>query len=165
MLSINRFRESFRRAPPTNPGATISLSNHPQGAKASVRADLHLVIFMRLLAGLWVLQGLVQWSAILLPAEPLFDKLPPLRSAAVIFFAIFDIVAAAGLWLATPWGGVIWLLGALTQIAAAIGLPGFFSISWVAANLALIAIYFVLTFEARHPGAVLGRLRQRRGKP
>jgi hypothetical protein len=60
---------------------------------------------------------------------------------------------------------VIWLLGALTQIAAAIGLPGFFSISWVAANLALIAIYFVLTFEARHPGAVLGRLRQRRGKP
>lgn len=40
---------------------------------------------------------------------------------------VLDLVAAAGLWLATPWGGVIWLLGAFTQFFAAFALPGFFS--------------------------------------
>jgi uncharacterized membrane protein (DUF2068 family) len=37
----------------------------------------------------------------------LFDNLPPLRIAAVIYFAVFDLVAAVGLWMAAPWGGVI----------------------------------------------------------
>jgi uncharacterized membrane protein (DUF2068 family) len=70
----------------------------------------------------------VQWSAILLPSEPLFDNLPPLRIAAVIYFAVFDLVAAVGLWLATPWGGVIGDLvrSYITQIFAAIALSGFF---------------------------------------
>jgi hypothetical protein len=165
MLSVNKLRESLKRAAPPNPGAAISRNNHAHGEKDSIRAELHLVVFMRLLAGLWALQGLLQWSAILLPAEPLFDNLPPLRGAAVIYFAVFDLVAAAGLWLATPSGGVIWLLGALTQIVVAIALPGFYSMYWVAANLALIAIYFVLTFEASHHGAAFDKLRQWRGKP
>ncbi len=162
MLNIAKFRQSFQRAAPPSPGAN-ALNNHAQGERDSVRAHRHVVVFMRLLAGLWALQGLLQWSAILLPAEPLFDKLPPLHGVAVIYFAVFDLVAAAGLWLASRWGGVIWLFGALNQIAAAVALPGFFSILWVGADFALIAIYFVLTFEERHPGAVFGRLR--RGKP
>lgn len=162
MLNIAKFRQSLRRAAPPSLGAN-SLNNHAQGERDGIRAHLHLVVFMRLLAGVWAFQGLLQWSAILLPAEPLFDKLPPLHGVAVIYFAIFDLVAAAGLWLAAPWGGVIWLFVALTQIAAAVALPGFFSLFWVGADFALIAIYFVLTFEARYPGAVFGRLR--RGKP
>src|SRR5438034_377878 len=40
----------------------------------SDRAGFLLVIYMRLLAGVWVIQGLLQWSAILLPPEPLFYK-------------------------------------------------------------------------------------------
>src|SRR6202035_441042 len=90
------------------------------------RAGLLLVIFKRLLAGLWVIQGLLQWSAILLPPEPLFDNVSAPRGAAVIFFATVNLVAAVGLWLATPWGGVIWLLGAIAQILVALGLPGVF---------------------------------------
>jgi hypothetical protein len=161
MLSMNKFRESFKRAALPNPlAAAISLTDRVLGEQDSLRAGLHLVLFMRLLAGLWAVQGLLQWSAILLPPESLFDNLPPLRGAAVIFFAVFDLVAAAGLWLATPWGGVIWLFGALTQIAAAIALPGFFSIFWIAANLALIAIYFVLTWKVRHGGVPFGKRRR-----
>jgi hypothetical protein len=53
----------------------------------------------------------------------LFDNLPPLRIAAVIYFAVFDLVAAVGLWLV---GRCDWLFGALTQIFAAIALSGFF---------------------------------------
>jgi Family of unknown function (DUF6163) len=70
----------------------------------------------------------------LLPSESLFDNLPPLQGAAVIYFAIVDLVAAVGLWLATPWGGVIWLFAALTQIATVFVLPGFFSMFPTAAN-------------------------------
>ena len=88
------------------------------------RAGVFLVVYMRLLAGLWVIQGLLQWSAILLPPEPVLDEVSALRGAAVIFFAIFDLVAAVGLWLAAPWGGVIWLLGAIAQIFVALGAAG-----------------------------------------
>ena len=100
-------------------------------------------------AVLWVVQGLLQWSAVLLPREPLFDAVTPVWGAAVIFFAILDLVAAVGLWLATPWGGVIWLFGAIAQIFVALAIPGFFSMMWIGANIALILIYFALTWQAR----------------
>jgi uncharacterized membrane protein (DUF2068 family) len=87
----------------------------------------------------------------------LYDNLPPLQGAAVIYFAIFDLVAAVGLWLATPWGGVIWLVAALSQIAAAFMLPGFFSMFSTAANCALIATYLVLTWKAGHPDSTFLR--------
>ncbi|MCI0465521.1 MAG: hypothetical protein L0Y57_00695 [Beijerinckiaceae bacterium] len=126
------------------------------------RAGALLVLFMRFLAGLWVFQGLLQWGAILLPPEPLFDNMPPLRGAAVIFFAVFDLVAAAGLWLAAPWGGVIWLLGAIAQIAVAAALPGFFSLFWIGGNIVLIAVYFALAWKAGHGRGGLSMRRQQR---
>jgi Family of unknown function (DUF6163) len=163
MLNVHKFRELLKLASPPRPGAAISSNSRAPTERASILAGLLLVVFMRLLAGLWALQGLLEWSAILLPRESLLENLPLLRGAAVIFFAVFDLVAAVGLWLAAPWGGVIWLLGALAQIVVAIALPGFFSMFWVAANLTLIAIYFVLNFEASYPGAAFANLRQWRG--
>lgn len=45
----------------------------------------------------------------------------------IIFFAVMDLLAAVGMWLATPWGGVrLWLLVTLSQIAVAIAVPSFF---------------------------------------
>jgi nicotinamide riboside transporter PnuC len=108
---------------------------------------------MRVLAGLWVLQGLLQWSTILLPREPLFDNVSALRGAAVIFFATINPVAAVGLWLATPWGGVIWFLAAIAQIFVGLALPGFFSMLWIGADVVLIVIYFGLMWRAGHAGA------------
>ena len=67
-----------------------------------------------------------------------------------IFFAVLDIVAGVGLWLATPWGGVLWLLIASAQIFVTLSMPGFFVGGYVliAVNAILIIIYFALTFEA-----------------
>jgi hypothetical protein len=141
-----------KMAVPPDSGAAIRLGEPARIASEENRAGLFLVVFMRLLAGLWVIQGLLQWSAILLPSEPLFDNVSALRGAAVIFFAIFDLVAAVGLWLAAPWGGVIWLLGAIAQIFVAVGLPGFFSLLWTAADIVLIVIYFGLTWQAGREG-------------
>jgi Family of unknown function (DUF6163) len=129
-------------------GAAIRPGEPARIAGEANRAGLFLVVFMRMLAGLWVIQGLLQWTAILLPPEPLFDKVNALRGAAVIFFATVNLVAAVGLWLATPWGGVIWLLCAIAQIVVALALPGFFSVLWIGANIVLIVIYFVLMWRA-----------------
>ncbi len=141
-------------------GAAIRFGEPERGAEEN-RAGLFLVVFMRLLAALWVIQGLMQWSAILLPSDSVFDKLSALSGAALIFFAILDLVAAVGLWLATPWGGAIWLLSAIAQIAASLGLPGFFSILWAGADAVLIVIYFVLTWEAGQEGTARDFIRRR----
>jgi Family of unknown function (DUF6163) len=153
--------ESSETAARPDSGAAIRLGEPVRIASEENRAGLFLVVFMRLLAGLWVIQGLLQWSAILLPPEPLFDNVSALRGAAVIFFATVNLVAAVGLWLATPWGGVIWLLGAIAQILVALALPGFFSMLWIGAIIVLIVIYFRLMWRAGHAGSAFFRQRHR----
>ena len=154
-----KLSRQFNKVPMSqDSGAAIRLGE-PAHIADENRAGLFLVVFMRLLSGLWLIQGLLQWSAILLPVEPLLDKMSTLRLAAVIFFAIYDLVAAVGLWLASPWGGVIWLLGAIAQIAAVLLLPGFFSILWAAAVVVLIVVYFILTWQAGRAGTPSGLFR------
>jgi hypothetical protein len=146
---------------PPDSGAAIRLGEQSLTAGKEDHAGLVLVVYMRFLAGLWVIQGLLQWGAILLPSQPLLDNVSSVRGGTVIFFAIFDLVAAVGLWLAAPWGGVIWLLGAIAQILITLGVPGSFSMFWAAANIILIVVYFVLTWRAGHattaPGQVFRR--------
>ncbi|MGH6834507.1 MAG: DUF6163 family protein [Methylocella sp.] len=148
-------------APRADSGAAIRLGEPARIDGEAKRVGLLLVVFMRLLAGLWVIQGLFQWSAILLPPEPLFDNVSVLRGAAVIFFATVNFVAAVGLWLATPWGGVIWLLAAVAQIFVSVALPGFFSTLWIGANIFLIVTYFGLMWRAGHPGTAFFRQSKR----
>jgi uncharacterized membrane protein (DUF2068 family) len=76
--------------------------------------------------------------------------MPQNAAFAVIFFAVLDLVAGVGLWLATPWGGVLWLLIASAQIFLTLSMPGFFvGGRWlIAVNAILILMYFALTFEA-----------------
>jgi uncharacterized membrane protein (DUF2068 family) len=105
-------------------------------------------LFMRLLACVWVAQGLVQWMVMLVPPDSILDHATVPWAAAVVFFAVLDPVAAVGLWLATPWGGVIWLFAAAAQITAAVAIPGFFSPTWIGVNSLLISLYFLLTWLA-----------------
>lgn len=143
-------------APPDS-GAAIRLGEPSLSTGKGERAGFVLIVFMRLLAGLWVIQGLTQWAAILLPSQPLLDNVSSVRGGTVIFFAIYDLVAVVGLWLAAPWGGVIWLLGAIAQILVALGVPGSFSILWACANMILIVVYFVLTWQAGHATTAPGQ--------
>ena len=43
--------------------------------------------------------------------------------AATIFFAVIDLVAAVGLWLAAAWGGVVWLTAAISMAAIELFFP------------------------------------------
>ena len=43
----------------------------------------------------------------------------------IVFFAAVDLLAAVGLWLAAPWGGVLWLLCAsIEAVSPALGVRG-----------------------------------------
>jgi uncharacterized membrane protein (DUF2068 family) len=109
-----------------------------------------LTRFMRIVALFWLLQGLMLWEVVLVAEKSVFDVMPPGAAFAVIFFGVLDLVAGVGLWLATPWGGVLWLLIASAQIFVSVNMPGFFVGGYwlVGLDLVLIVVYFVLTFEA-----------------
>jgi hypothetical protein len=114
------------------------------------RWGMLLVLFMRIVGVLWVYQGLVQWHVILSAEQSIFDVLPVQTTVAIVFFAVLDLLAAVGMWLAAPWGGVLWLLTAVAQAFIAILLPNFFAGGSIVIGLdcVLLVLYFVLTFKA-----------------
>ena len=109
-----------------------------------------LVLFMRVVAGLWILRGLLHWQTILGSDVTPFEALPTGIAIAVVFFAVADLIAAVGLWIASAWGGVLWLFSAMASIIVSLALPDFRSGGRLlfAIDFALIAVYFVLTWYA-----------------
>ncbi|WP_036281849.1 DUF6163 family protein [Methylocystis sp. ATCC 49242] len=119
--------------------------------------------FMRIVALFWIVQGLMHWRIVLSAPQSIFDTMPQNAAFAVIFFAVLDLIAGVGLWLATPWGGVLWLLIASGQIFLTLSMPGFFIGGYwlIGVNALLILMYFGLTFEAGRD-VDAQRLRERR---
>jgi uncharacterized membrane protein (DUF2068 family) len=121
--------------------------------------------FMRIVALFWLMQGLMHWRIVLMSKQSIFDTMPQNAAFAIIFFAVLDLIAGVGLWLATPWGGVLWLLIASAQIFLTLSMPGFFVGGYwlIGVNAILILMYFALTFEAgRDVDAKILRDRRRR---
>jgi hypothetical protein len=111
-----------------------------------------LVWYMRTLAWVWIFKGLFNWS-IILGANPRLGEFAAMSLAlqgTIVTFACIDFVAAIGLWLAAPWGGVIWLLCAGAEAATPLISPRSAEIgrTGVAINAGLIALYFALSWLA-----------------
>jgi hypothetical protein len=141
-------------------GAAIRVGESQASQREQTRWGTILVVFMRMIALIWICQGLAEWAKVLLPSESFLETLPNNATAlAVIFFAIADLLAAVGLWLATPWGGALWLLAAGLQIIVVAVLTDFYSIFWAAIDVILIIIYFILTWRAGHVGERFARQR------
>src|SRR5207302_378633 len=88
-----------------------------------------LVIFLRTMAALSMLKGLYHWADVLGIGESAaagFDASPIAWQAATVFFAVIDLVAAVGLWLAAVWGGVVWLTAAISMAAVELFFPQIF---------------------------------------
>ena len=119
-------------------------------AGRQTRWHLMLVVFMRIAAALWLAEGLLHWHDIVVPVPSRFETLPPLQSAVLALFAVLDLVTAVGLWLVTPWGGVLWLLAAAGQMAAIGYAREFFPSGDVLFVLdgTLIVAYLYLTYKA-----------------
>ena len=119
---------------------------------ATLRWTMMLVWFMRTMAVVWIVKGLFAWTIVLGVNHAVADllALPVVMQAMVGFFAVADLMAAVGLWLAAPWGGVLWLICAATEVMAATLGAGASMTGALGVMLdgALIAVYFSLSWLA-----------------
>jgi hypothetical protein len=63
-----------------------------------------------------------------------------------VFFAVLDLVAAVGLWLAAAWGAVVWLTSVVSMAAVELFFPNVYggSLFIVLVELTLLAMYLYL---------------------
>src|SRR3954471_9101439 len=69
-----------------------------------------LVLFLRVMALLSILKGLYHWAQVngfVGGEDKAFETQTMAWQASTIYFAVIKLVAAVGLWLATPWGAVV----------------------------------------------------------
>ena len=154
-------------SPPVRRDSDEAIRIGDKSAADQTRWGMLLVLFMRLIAALWMVQGLSQWRVILSVDGVLLDRVSGPVGISVIAFAVADLVAAIGLWLAAPWGGVLWILVTFAQIVVAIALPDFFEGGRlvVALDSLLIALYLFLTFKAASEGEPVRPLAPARSGP
>jgi hypothetical protein len=100
-----------------------------EGEQAVGRWTRRLVLFLRVMAGASMLKGLYHWSQVCgigVDANDAFQYRSIAWQAATVFFAVIDLVAAVGLWLAAAWGAVIWLTAVTSMLAVEIFFPQVF---------------------------------------
>jgi uncharacterized protein DUF6163 len=108
-----------------------------------------LVMFLRLMAAVSLVKGLYYWGVVCgigAPDATGFEAYPLPYQSATVFFAVIDLVAAVGLWLAAPWGAVVWLTSIISMTAVEALFPQVFggSILVIILGLALLAAYLAL---------------------
>ena len=149
-----------RRVATVAPQAAILLKAGG-GRDDRTRFGFALLALMRVIAAAWIVEGLLQWLAVLgtgADGGSPFSALAPAAMAAAVFFAVVDFVAAIGLWLAAPWGGVIWLVAVGAQLLVLVVMPGFFDHPLLTglADIALMAGYLALVWFAAQSGDAEG---------
>jgi hypothetical protein len=108
-----------------------------------------LVWFMRIVAFVWLIKGLISWMAII-GFHGAFEGHSTTVQATTIYFAVLDLVAAVGLWLLTTWGGVLWLLALTSQLILAFFFPRIVMLSpyTVTAFCSLVGLYLMISWFA-----------------
>ena len=96
------------------------------------------------MAGVSMLKGLYHWSLVLGVADgtgSTFESASMPWQAATIFFAVIDLVAAVGLWLAAAWGGVVWLTATISMAAIELFFPQVFGGRVIIAVFEFLALF------------------------
>jgi hypothetical protein len=125
---------------------------------AAARWTGRLIVFLRVMAGVSMLKGLYHWARVCgigVGQDELFQLHSIAWQSATVFFAVIDLVAAVGLWLAAAWGAVIWLMSIASMLALEVFFPQVFGGGLVSvfAEVALIVIYLGLALKSaqEHP--------------
>jgi hypothetical protein len=82
--------------------------------------------------------------------EEAFENQPMAWQAATVYFAVIELVAAVGLWLATPWGAVVWLTTVVSMAVIELMFPGIYggSLLVVGGEASMLAAYLALAWMA-----------------
>jgi Family of unknown function (DUF6163) len=106
-----------------------------------------LVIFLRAMAGIALLKGLYHWAIVcgfVSLADVTFEDAATPVQAATVFFGVIDLVAAVGLWLAAPWGAVVWLTSVISMVAVEVLFPQIYGGRVWVVGIDLVLIFFYL---------------------
>jgi hypothetical protein len=120
--------------------------------QGEARGDIwatRLVLFLRVMAAVALVKGLYYWAIVCgvgAPSPQGFDSYAMPYQSATVFFAVIDLVAAVGLWLAAPWGAVVWLTSVISMAAVEALFPQIYGGRlWVIiVELALLGVYLSL---------------------
>ncbi len=112
-----------------------------------------LVLFLRIMAVVSIMQGLYHWAQVtgfIGSEEDAFENQPMAWQAATVYFAVIELVAAVGLWLATPWGAVVWLTTVVSMAVIELMFPGIYggSLLVVGGEAFMLAAYLALAWMA-----------------
>jgi uncharacterized membrane protein (DUF2068 family) len=110
------------------------------------------------MAAISMIKGLYHWAQV---CGIGFGEVVPFETrsiawqTATVFFAVIDLVAAVGLWLAAAWGAVIWLTAVASMLAVEIFFPQVFGGGWLTGLLegSLLVVYLWLALKSaqEHP--------------
>lgn len=112
-----------------------------------------LVYFLRAMAVIAMLKGLYHWAAIcgfLGRGTAPFESQTLGWQTATVYFAVIELVAAVGLWLATPWGAVVWLTTVLSMAVIELMFPQIYGggVGVVLVELLLLTTYLGFAWMA-----------------
>jgi hypothetical protein len=112
-----------------------------------------LMVYLRTMAAVSLIKGLYHWGVICginAPYPSGFEAYSVPYQVATVFFAVIDPVAGVGLWLAAPWGAVLWLTSVISMATVEVLFPQIFggSLVVVVIEMVLLAVYLLLTVLA-----------------
>jgi hypothetical protein len=112
-----------------------------------------LVLFLRVMAIISIVKGLYHWAQVtgfIGGEDEAFENQSMAWQAATVYFAVIELVAAVGLWLATPWGAVVWLTTVVSMAVIELMFPGIYggSLTVVAIEAVMLAAYLALAWMA-----------------
>lgn len=113
----------------------------------------YLVLFLRVMAVVSLIKGLYHWAQVCgigAPADEGFETHTIAWQTSTVFFAVLDLVAAVGLWLAAAWGAVVWLTSVVSMAVVEVFYPQVYggSIYIVLAEATLLGVYLWLAIYA-----------------
>src|SRR3979409_308287 len=112
-----------------------------------------LVFFLRIMAVVSVAKGLYHWAQVtgfIGGEEEAFENQSMAWQTATIYFAVIELVAAVGLWLATPWGAVVWLTTVVSMAVVELMFPAIYGGSLVIVGIRglFLTAYLALAWMA-----------------
>jgi hypothetical protein len=113
----------------------------------------YLVLFLRIMAAASLVKGLYHWAAVCgigASADGGFEAHTVAWQTATVFFAVIDLVAAVGLWLAAAWGAVVWLTAVVSMAVVEVFFPQVYggSLFIVLVEATLLCVYLWLAICA-----------------
>jgi Family of unknown function (DUF6163) len=113
----------------------------------------YLILFLRLMAAASLIKGLYHWSQVVgigAGSDDDFESHTMAWQTTTVFFAVLDLVAAVGLWLAAAWGAVVWLTSVVSMAAVEVFFPQVYggSLFIVFIELTLLGVYLYLAIAS-----------------